>query len=81
MASSPLGAITNGFARKSFSAWQAAGFDAGSVMLTNFAVNGNWPDITLPNDSPAFATGFHAIDSSQAGVYGDAAWRKRTDRP
>ena len=72
-----LGANTNGFAHKDFAAWQAAGHDVGSVLVTNIAVKGDWPDIALPKDSPAFAIGFHAINTAEAGVYGDRAWRKR----
>jgi hypothetical protein len=70
------GAPADGFAKKNFAAWQAAGHDAGSVLVTNFVIKGDWPDITLPKDSPAFAIGFHPIDSSQAGVYGDRNWRR-----
>ena len=72
-----FGAPADGFAKKDFAAWQAASHDAGSILVTNFVVKGDWPDITLPKDSPAFAIGFHPIDTTQSGVYGDRAWQRR----
>lgn len=50
-------------------AWQKSGHDAGSC-VTNLDIKGSWPDIRLPADSPAFATGFRMFDTKAAGIYG-----------
>lgn len=73
------GTNTTPFAGKDFAAWQAAGHDTGSVFVTEFVVKGAWPDIALPKDSPALSIGFHPINTAEAGVYGDRAWRRRAN--
>jgi hypothetical protein len=59
-----------------FAAWQKTGHDAGSI-VTNLEFLGVWPDVTLPQNSPAFSTGFKRFDPKSAGVYGDRAWQRR----
>jgi hypothetical protein len=54
--------------------WQTTGHEAGSI-LTNLDFDGTWPDVTLPNHSPAFSIGFKTFDPKFAGVYGDRAWQ------
>lgn len=71
------GTNTTPFAGKDFAGWQAAGHDTGSVFLTALEVEGRWPDIALPKDSPAIAAGFQPINTYEAGIYGEYAWRRR----
>jgi hypothetical protein len=54
--------------------WQKAGHETGSI-LTNIEFLGDWPDVTLPRRSPAFAVGFEMFDPQAAGVYGSRAWK------
>ena len=64
------------FPNGDLAAWQQAGHETGSI-LTNFELKGNWPDITFPPGSPAFASGFKPFDPQLAGVTGDRAWKRR----
>jgi len=61
------------FPNGDLASWQNAGHDTGST-LTNLQFTGNWPDVMLPADSPAFGVGFKPFDPKVAGVYGDRIW-------
>ena len=61
--------------------WQAAGHESGSI-VTNLAIAGDWPDITLPRHSAALAAvGFQWFDPRAAGVYGTPAWQQAARSP
>ena len=67
------------FAGKSFAAWQAAGYDAGSVVGDPGCRNPAAFDFSLSSDAPACRQiGFVSFDEEirKAGLYGDAAWRE-----
>ncbi len=55
--------------------WQRAGHETGSV-LAALHFHGEWPDVTLPRRSPAYAVGFKMFDPKLAGVYGTRAWKR-----
>jgi hypothetical protein len=58
-----------------FTSWQkASGHDTGSLVADPKFKDPHNGDFTLPDDSPAFKTGFKRFDYSKAGVFGDAAW-------
>jgi len=63
------------FPNGDLASWQRTGHEAGSV-LTNLEFRGDWPDVTLPRQSPAFTTGFEMFDPKESGVYGDRAWKR-----
>ena len=50
--------------------------DEGSIIADPMFRDPKNGDFTLPDDSPAFKTGFKRFDYSKAGVYGDAVWVK-----
>jgi hypothetical protein len=62
------------FPNGSLSSWQKAGHEAGSIR-PNIEFSGDWPYVTLPRHSPAFAVGFKMFDPKEAGVYGEHAWK------
>lgn len=64
------------FAGKRFDQWQQTGQDAGSLIADpQFAAPAQY-DFRLAPNSPANQIGFQPFDPSQAGVYGDEAWKK-----
>lgn len=69
-----LGTSTPLFPNGDLASWQQTGHEAGSI-LTNLEFGGEWPDVTLPRRSPAFATGFEMFDPKAAGVYGSRGWK------
>ena len=57
--------------------WQKlTGHDEGSLIADPKFRDPKNGDFTLPDDSPAFKTGFKRFDYSKAGVFGDADWVK-----
>jgi hypothetical protein len=58
-------------------AWAVAGREQGSIIADPLFVNAAAHDFRLQSNSPALQIGFQPFDYSQAGVYGDAAWRAR----
>ena len=60
--------------------WAGKGRELGSVIADPLFVNAARHDFHLQPDSPALKLGFKPFDYSQAGVYGDAAWRAETER-
>jgi hypothetical protein len=64
------------FAGKSWDQWRSAGNDAGSIIADPMFVNPKERDFRLRSESPAFKLGFKPFDFSEAGVYGDPAWKK-----
>jgi hypothetical protein len=62
------------FYRKTFAEWQALGLDQHSVVADPQFVDVAAYDFRLHPTSPALAMGFKQIDTSQVGLYGDAAW-------
>jgi len=62
------------FFKRSFSEWQALGLDEHSRIADPRFINPAARDFRLQPTSPAFRLGFQPIDTSQVGLYGDAAW-------
>ena len=59
---------------KTFAQWQAAGYDAGSVVADPRFLALGQHNYDLAEDSPARSLGFQPFDTSRAGVYGGADW-------
>ena len=62
------------FGSNTFAQWKAIGRDVHSQFADPLFVNPLAGDFTLKTNSPAFSMGFHAIDYTAVGLYGDAAW-------
>ncbi|MBN1418183.1 MAG: right-handed parallel beta-helix repeat-containing protein [Planctomycetes bacterium] len=62
------------FLGRTFSAWQALGLDAHSLVADPGFRDPRAGDFSLASDSPALALGFRPIDVSGVGLYGDPAW-------
>lgn len=60
--------------------WAARTNETGSVIADPLFVNAAAHDFRLPPNSPALALGFKPWDFTQAGVYGDTAWKTEATR-
>jgi hypothetical protein len=67
------------FLGMSFAAWQASGRDTEGLAADPLFKNSGQRDFRLTSGSPAARVGFKPFDFSQAGVYGDRAWRRRAN--
>lgn len=64
------------FVGKTWEQWRAAGNDRDSLIADPLFVAADKRDFRLRPGSPAAKIGFKPFDLSQAGVYGDKAWKK-----
>ncbi len=60
--------------------WAVDGREQGSLIADPLFVNAAKHDYRLKPNSPALHLGIKPFDYSQAGVYGDVAWRARAER-
>ncbi|NUP99668.1 MAG: right-handed parallel beta-helix repeat-containing protein, partial [Armatimonadetes bacterium] len=65
------------FGKLSFEEWLKVGRDQGSIVADPRLVDPANDDFRVRPDSPAIALGFQPFDPSEAGVYGEPAWRER----
>ena len=65
------------FNGKTLAQWQAEGRDTDGQVADPLFVDAAERNFRLRPASPALAAGFVPFDSSEAGVYGDRAWRRR----
>jgi hypothetical protein len=66
------------FAGLSLDQWrQQYNHDQHSIIADPGFLDPDSHDFRLRPDSPALAVGFHPFDPSQAGVYGDEAWKTK----
>ena len=63
------------FFNHSFTEWQGLGLDQHSIIADPAFEDRK--RFHLRSDSPALARGFHQIDTSAVGLYGEAAWRNQ----
>ena len=63
--------------RAEVAAHQSAGQDIGSIVADPLFADVKTDDFHLSPKSPALKIGFVPFEYSRAGVYGDAAWKKR----
>lgn len=64
------------FSGGSFEEWQKRGYDRGSRIADPLFVDAEHGDFHLKPESPALQMDFKPFDYTQAGVYGDEAWKK-----
>ncbi len=76
----PVKPPTNAVAGTARPAWAVPGRELGSLIADPLFVNAAARDFHLRPDSPALKLGFKPFDYTQAGVYGDAAWRTEATR-
>jgi hypothetical protein len=67
------------FQGKTLKQWQALGKEQGSLVANPQFVDPEHDDFHLKPNSPAKRIGFVPFDFSQAGVYGDDAWKQLAD--
>ncbi len=63
------------FAGHSLADWQSLGHEAGSIVADPKLADPSAHNFTLAADSPAVSLGFVPFNPSEAGVYGDEAWK------
>lgn len=63
-------------AAATFTAWQGAGYDEGSLVADPLFVDAAKDDYTLRPGSPAFGLGFEAIDTSRVGPRPEEEWER-----
>lgn len=64
------------FNGQTWAQWRAAGHDEGSIIADPLFVDASQRDFQLRPGSPAQKIGFKPFDPSEAGVYGDDAWKR-----
>ncbi|MEI8287951.1 MAG: carbohydrate-binding protein [Verrucomicrobiota bacterium] len=69
------------FAGNTLAQWQALGQDAGSRIADPLFQDGMNRDFRFASSNAVAAVGFRPFDFTQAGVYGDAAWRAKAQLP
>ena len=69
------------FIGNTFAQWQALGQDAGSKITDPLFMDGVNGDFRLVSTNAAAAIGFHPFSFTNAGVYGDPAWRATAEAP
>jgi hypothetical protein len=62
------------FYHRTFAEWQKLGLDQHSLIADPQFVNPAAADFRLKPGSPAIPLGFHPLDLSHVGLYGNAAW-------
>ena len=69
------------FDGRTFAQWQAMGQDAGSQIADPLFRDGPNRDFRFASPAAAAAIGFQPFDFTEAGVYGDPAWRILAQQP
>ncbi len=75
----PVNPPANTNAQAPLPAWVVGGREQGSKVADPLFENAAKHDFRIQPNSPALQTGFKPFDYSQAGIYGDAAWRARAE--